>query len=262
MISGIFYGSVSQGQEYTDITESYEKKGDKLYIWIKERIDGNEKMLVEKKELDKIEPLQLGLRINAYFNENGTTTSLYECYDDRKERKVNYKIGKVTDLSVLESIKNSETDCLNKLMDYAKKQTNAINGTLDLGKNESIINKLNLVKGEYYYAYLSMDDENGTYEPVEDVSLYQAIISTGENMCLANYTDNRFVWNLQNNEEENPPTDEKPEKEPSQQPQQDNTIATTPIPQTGESLIIIFTTCILIISAVFALIQIRKNNFK
>lgn len=250
-----------QGQEYTDITESYEKKGDKLYIWIKERIDGNEKILVEKKEINKLDPLTVGLRINASFDENKTYTSLYECYDSSKERKVNYKIGKVTDSSILESIKNSEKDCLNKLMDYAKKQTNAITGTVTLGNDVSIINKLNLVEGEYYYAYLTIDDENGTYETIEDVSLYQAIISTGENMCLVNYTDNRFVWNLQNSEQETPPVDEKPAEEPSK-PQQDNTVAVTPIPQTGESLVVVFTICVLIISAVFALIQIRKNNFK
>ena len=105
--------------------------------------------------------------MKCYFLNEETSTHLFEAYSYENARKINVKIGKVTDKSILRAIKNGETDCLQKLLDYAKNADSIYTGTVPLGRAESITNKLNLVNDEYYYVYMVLDDENGKYFPVE-----------------------------------------------------------------------------------------------
>jgi len=45
---------------------------------------------------------------------------------------------------------------------------------------------------------MQLDDENGKYYPVKDISLYQAHISESAEVTLADYLDSNFTWNIEN----------------------------------------------------------------
>lgn len=160
------------------ISKYLEKSGD-IYVWIYEtQIVNNvrqNKCIIEAQKIERPALKEIGTRMKCYFLNEETSTHLFEAYSYENARKINVKIGKVTDKSILRAIKNGETDCLQKLLDYAKNADSIYTGTVPLGRSESITNKLNLVNDEYYYVYMVLDDENGKYFPVEDVSLYQAL---------------------------------------------------------------------------------------
>lgn len=188
------------------ISKYLEKSGD-IYVWIYEtQIVNNvrqNKCIIEAQKIERPALKKIGTRMKCYFLNEETSTHLFEAYNYENARKINVKIGKVTDKSILRAIKNGETDCLQKLLDYAKNADSIYTGTVPLGRSESITNKLNLVNDEYYYVYMVLDDENGKYFPVEDVSLYQALTyekdgKTSKN--LFDYLNDNFKWNLGNDD--------------------------------------------------------------
>lgn len=233
------------------ISKYLEKSGD-IYVWIYEtQIVNNvrqNKCIIEAQKIERPALKKIGTRMKCYFLNEETSTHLFEAYSYENARKINVKIGKVTDKSILRAIKNGETDCLQKLLDYAKNADSIYTGTVPLGKSESITNKLNLVNDEYYYVYMVLDDENGKYFPVEDVSLYQALTyekdgKTSKN--LFDYLNDNFKWNLGNDDTTI-----------------DNTTATGKLPQTGASIVIYVAITLVIVAGVIFAIKYKKYNIK
>jgi len=233
------------------ISKYLEKSGD-IYVWIYEtQIVNNvrqNKCIIEAQKIERPALKKIGTRMKCYFLNEETSTHLFEAYNYENARKINVKIGKVTDKSILRAIKNGETDCLQKLLDYAKNADSIYTGTVPLGRSESITNKLNLVNDEYYYVYMVLDDENGKYFPVEDVSLYQALTyekdgKTSKN--LFDYLNDNFKWNLGNDDTTI-----------------DNTTATGKLPQTGASIVIYVAITLVIVAGVIFAIKYKKYNIK
>ena len=233
------------------ISKYLEKSGD-IYVWIYEtQIVNNvrqNKCIIEAQKIERPALKKIGTRMKCYFLNEETSTHLFEAYNYENARKINVKIGKVTDKSILRAIKNGETDCLQKLLDYAKNADSIYTGTVPLGRSESITNKLNLVNDEYYYVYMVLDDENGKYFQVEDVSLYQALTyekdgKTSKN--LFDYLNDNFKWNLGNDDTTI-----------------DNTTATGKLPQTGASIVIYVAITLVIVAGVIFAIKYKKYNIK
>ncbi len=233
------------------ISKYLEKSGD-IYVWIYEtQIVNNvrqNKCIIEAQKIERPALKKIGTRMKCYFLNEETSTHLFEAYNYENARKINVKIGKVTDKSILRAIKNGETDCLQKLLDYAKNADSIYTGTVPLGRSESITNKLNLVNDEYYYVYMVLDEENGKYFPVEDVSLYQALTyekdgKTSKN--LFDYLNDNFKWNLGNDDTTI-----------------DNTTATGKLPQTGASIVIYVAITLVIVAGVIFAIKYKKYNIK
>lgn len=233
------------------ISKYLEKSGD-IYVWIYEtQIVNNvrqNKCIIEAQKIERPALKKIGTRMKCYFLNEETSTHLFEAYSYENARKINVKIRKVTDKSILRAIKNGETDCLQKLLDYAKNADSIYTGTVPLGRSESITNKLNLVNDEYYYVYMVLDDENGKYFPVEDVSLYQALTyekdgKTSKN--LFDYLNDNFKWNLGNDDTTI-----------------DNTTATGKLPQTGASIVIYVAITLVIVAGVIFAIKYKKYNIK
>lgn len=233
------------------ISKYLEKSGD-IYVWIYEtQIVNNvrqNKCIIEAQKIERPALKKIGTRMKCYFLNEETSTHLFEAYSYENARKINVKIGKVTDKSILRAIKNGETDCLQKLLDYAKNADSIYTGTVPLGRSESITNKLNLVNDEYYYVYMVLDDENGKYFLVEDVSLYQALTyekdgKTSKN--LFDYLNDNFKWNLGNDDTTI-----------------DNTTATGKLPQTGASIVIYVAITLVIVAGVIFAIKYKKYNIK
>lgn len=230
----------------------YLEKSEDIYVWIYEtQIVNNvrqNKCIIEAQKIERPALKKMGTRMKCYFFNEETSTYLYEAQGYESARKINLKIGKVTDKKILRAIKNGETDCLQKLLDYAKNADSIYTGTVPLGRSESITNKLNLVNDEYYYVYMVLDDENGKYFPVEDVSLYQALTyekdgKTSKN--LFDYLNDNFKWNLGNDDTTI-----------------DNTTATGKLPQTGASIVIYVAITLVIVAGVIFAVKYKKYNIK
>lgn len=177
----------------------FEKTGD-IYLYVCEEQINYESGEIEHKFLlsSKIErPAQknLGSRMKAFFFSDYTSTFLYEP-NDMNDRNINLKIGKITDTSILLSIKNNEKNALSKLLSYAKSAESIYTGKVALGRSETITKNINIEHEVYYYVYMVLDDENGTYYPVEDVSLYQGLVGETVGKNLFDYLDDQFKWNI------------------------------------------------------------------
>ena len=248
---------ISNGETNSPTIDKYlEKKGDSLYLWIVEARENSEKKyeykeVVSAKQLAKPALRSLGDRFYALFFNTYTSFSLLEPFENN--RTVHIKIGKITDSNILLSIKNAESNCLTKLMNYAKSANALYEGNLTTtrsgSENPSITNKFDIENHAYYYVYIEVDDANGTYRSIEDVSLYQGIVVEG-NKSLLSYLDSHFVWNLQ--EGNTPPvSNEKPN---------DNTTAKFPLPQTGVSPTLVI--CISVVSGLGLLLFLRYHYYK
>lgn len=115
-----------------------EKNGD-IYYWVCEEQRNYEtgkreqKFIVSAKKIERPAQKSLGSRMTVYITSDYTASYLWEPYSHDIERKINLKIGKVTDNSILLSIKNNEKSALSKLLNYAKTAKALYATTIPLG---------------------------------------------------------------------------------------------------------------------------------
>ncbi len=162
------------------------------------------KTVVDRVKIKRPSQLALTQRIHSYFSSGNTSIINFENYQLGDDVQYHVKIGRVTDNDLLRSIKNSEANCLEDLLNYAKGASAVYETNLSKQQTEGITKNFTIIDDAYYYAYISLDTENGTYYPIEDIMLYQGLVSSASNIySLINYLDADFVWNLK---EETPQT--------------------------------------------------------
>ena len=225
-----------------------EKNGD-IYIWIAEYQENEGKVLLIAKEVERLEQLPLGKRIIGYIQNIDTKDSIYVNEPFSVDtRSINYKIGEIADREIISKVINNENGALQELLNYAKNKQSLDQGNIKLQENEqSIIDGINLKDKAYYFVYYEAEDENGTYYPIEDIALVQAIKS-GDGWTLVNYTDDRFSFEQENNNQNN------------NQNNNDDTVAGGKLPQTGETISICIAVTALIILAIAVGYVIKKNR--
>lgn len=241
------------------LKRAYELNKD-VYCYIVEA-KGLEESEPHKIKLPRLNQHTLGNRIKAYFFTDRTNIELYEDSAVNNTRKVKVKIGNITDKNILLSIKNGEKNSLQKLLDYAKSAKSIYTGTITLGNSEAITSKFNLINDEYYYVYMEMDDEGGKYYPVEDVSLYQALVNNEIKLnCLYDYLSNEFKWNIENGTTTVTPTDTTKtptsstdnNKTSTTTKTDDKTMASGKLPQTGIGIGLILLIIVSVSGLIFA----------
>ena len=119
--------------------------------------------------------------IGQFYSDNSMDIRIKEIFSENSS--VKFKIGEVTDTTLLSKLDGTNNSAYAELMSYAKNDTNAIiNGSVQItatviGDNiGSYPNKWDSTKvsrDKYYYGYFVIDDENGKYYALEDVQLYQ-----------------------------------------------------------------------------------------
>ena len=188
--------------------------------------------IILSKEFKRPEELKVGNRMKCFFFKDKTDTFLYYTSINKYTSKINLKLGKITDNSILRNIRDAKAGALQDLLKYAKENKNPIyTGTVKVGKDKEITSGMNLVDDEYYYVYMELEDEDGKYYPIEDVSLYQALVGDTVGKNLFDYLSNEFKWNIQddtnesNEEGQNRNEESNRESEPATAP--------TRLPQTG-----------------------------
>ena len=227
-----------------------------IYVWVCE-VDGTyriPKLLVSGEKIERKSQLPLGKRLLAYFFNDSTSTFCDETMG-KNERQINVKIGMITDTSILKAIKNGEANALQRLLDYSKTAEAFYTGTVPVGDSDSVVSNLGIIDDEYYYVYMELDDENGKYYPVEDVSLYQGCVSQDIGTNLFDYLSDEFKWNLDEEQGSEPTPAPQPEKKPTNT--KDETQAPGKLPYTGGTFVIVVSVLAIITLGIYAY---RRNN--
>ncbi len=184
------------------------------------------------------------------------------------ERKGNIKIGRISDSSILNNIKNNMEVGWKSLLSYSKSDSSPVyNSTQECSKSYGWImfdNKINISTSqlrdkEYYYLYIEMDDENGKYYPIEAVTLTQASVYQSQNAWYMFFVGNsQFNWNNIRSDNNTPqPSTPTPTQNPPAQPS-DPTVAPTSLPRTGADVAIIVSIVGLTIAGGIAFIKSKK----
>lgn len=125
-------------------------------------------------------------------------------------RKIQIKVGKITDISILKKIKNQNSTGFEELLSYAKSNSGIYNKTMDADKNDTFSLEYNAGHGtitenevidlkgieakEYYFLYIKTDDENGKYTSNEAVTLGQANVFYNGHWSILFYGSSDFKW--------------------------------------------------------------------
>ena len=212
------------------LTNYLETNGD-IYIWIAEVQNGEKKIVLTARKIERLEQLPLTKRIVGYFSDE-LSGGIF-CYEPHStSRKINIKIGRVTDDTILRNIRDNKDNAMSDLLSYAKSTGSIFEKTYTLGENPTMPENINIKDKAYYFIYFELEDENGKYYPVEDVELYQASVSD-RYVTLINHTDRNFVYNI--SEDTGPTNDGKDYPNNTV----DNTTTPEKIPQTGLGITVI-----------------------
>ncbi len=225
-----------------------------LYIYILDTANdknGQLKYKINTITVDKSEKklFDLGSRFNFNFDKEKTTLICNECISN-EGRKANIKIGNITDVNILKSIKNKENDALSKLLNYAKNDKGVLSTSFEYNNSDEEYSSIyslynNWTNNGYYYVYMQVDDENGKYMPIEDINLVQCK-NTLSSWNLVDSNSKDFIWNI--NDDGKTPT----------APDKDDSTAKKPIPQTGETMIVVISIIGVLTIAIISIIKYRR----
>ena len=202
---------------YIYLSDNLELNQD-CYLWVVEHRFyasniNNYKFVIEGKKIER----------NGYNKDNALFKYLYMAYDKDEillqniawgnhTRKINLKIGKVSDSTILNNIKNKSNNAFSDLMNYAKTSTSTVyNNQVVSSKDSSSYLKgyettsnydgttieipMSSLENGYYYVYISLDDENGKYYPVEGVTIAQTTVLKNRNTwSMFGYGFDDFSW--------------------------------------------------------------------
>ena len=231
-----------------------------LYVTILEKQSNySEKVVVYGEKLERYaEPKYTdSFFATAMTYDSDLLTTTFTHFEEN-DRKIQIKVGRITDATILQKIKNQDSSGFSSLLSFAKSNDGIYNKTVDTNKNHytiayhadklettgnEVINLSGLQDEEYYFLYIKADDENGKYISQEAVTLAQASVFDNE-WYLFFYGSSDFKW------------------ADFEQVGTDDTVAKEELPHAGIDTIIAFTVGVMLIGVgVFSYIQYRKNNF-
>lgn len=224
----------------------------------------------------------LGERISIHAPSTGTSyfiqvNSLHTYLHSDIQRTIKFYLGEIKDQTLLEKLDKNGKASYGELLTYAKAQKNSLKedsfketktGVLDY----SIVKDYPIETGKYYFIYMILDNENGTYVDVEDIAPYN-----GYKLKNGEVELRKFVYEKQaSNEEEN--NDNKNQilqeqnkintnqiisnqnktntntnqiiSNQNKTNTKDNTISNVPLPKAGKTNTIILVLCIVVMATV------------
>ena len=181
--------------------EDYVQLNQDLYLWIAESVNYDEgyydntnyiaqktDFVVSGKKLERPKyPVYAEMFFATMITHSDTQLVFNIPIGKKTKRNFTLKIGKITDKSILNGIKNNKGDAWNSLLEYAKKSNAIFNKKLstvkegdaayDTSDGAEKIN-LKLDNKAYYYMYVVFDDENGKYYPASGLTISKADVFT------------------------------------------------------------------------------------
>lgn len=237
--------------------EYYIELNQDLYATIVEqKYSGTESVISFGNKLTRFaEPKYSDAFYATYMTENSDQIVMNFTHVATNDRKLQIKVGKITDTSILNKIKNNNSVGFEELLSYAKKNSGIYNETViansdsvfieyntNYNEEKNVINLKSLENDAYYFIYIKTDDENGKYTSNEAVTLAQA--STYNNYwSMFFYGSEDFKWADWDSE--------------------DPTISPNPLPNTGALVVALCGTLLLVTSlcGVVAYKKYKKYNF-
>lgn len=242
--------------------ESAVELNQKLNLWVVERVYTNGEWeysyVIEGEELTRPEyPKYSNIFTSSFISKDETQIIFNVPWGGETRRTINLKIGKITDNSILNKIKNNDATGFEELMNYSKTQTAIYDEQLTSSKNgnyytngyetsngDTPIN-LTLEDDVYYYVYAELDDENGKYYPVEGITI-----------ARANVFSEQDTWSLHLLGEEDFEWSDFGEPNQPQGPQEDPTIADNDrLPNTGVTITIL---ALIVVISIISIIYYRR----
>ena len=231
-----------------------------LYVnVIEHNKSGSDKIVASGKKVERFaEPKYSDAFSGTLLSYNNSQIITSFTHSSSNDRKMQIKVGKITDTTILNKIKNQDASGFSDLLNYSKSNTGIFDQTLNADQDKSIIqytaggianeaneviNLSGLEDGAYYYLYVQTEDENGKYISNEAVTLAQAKVYTDLNneWYMFFYGSDNFKWA----DFGNIPTD----GENTTTGGTDDTIAPIAIPKAGLEKIIFIGIGIMIIGA-------------
>ncbi len=191
------------------------------------------------------------------FHVDKDKSNFYNSVSINNERKVTYKLGEVTDTSILNSISKEEADGFTKLLAYAKADTKPLTtgsfnfngGTYDTANIAKATGKISPDK--YYYVYSVADTVNGKYVPVEDVVVFNG----NDDGILTHFA-------FAGTQPSDPYTGDTNTTNPTNVTG-DNSIATKKIPQTGATpVFMIVLGSVVLVAGIFVVANKKYRDIK
>lgn len=261
---------------YDNFIDEHVERNQDLYVWVlesqkledyyyneaEEIISYSTKYVVEgqkigRPELPKLNAIIHSFSLGKYHDENNEeykyTRINFRIPSVIENRKFRLKIGRVTNKTILQKIKNNDYEGITELLKYAKENKSIYEKELTTTsggyyKIEDVLfdGKTLLEDDAYYFIYAIFDDENGKYYPIEGVTLGQAWHYDENNYWeLWAYNDEKFEWT---------------DLSSGTEPKPDGTEAPNPLPQTGLKTIFGITAIALIGIMVF--LKSKDNYYK
>lgn len=194
-----------------DKVAEYVEKNQDLYVSIVEHSNLNDNVVIYGKKLNRYEESKYSDAFHATFmtySANQIVTNF--THAKKNNRKIQIKVGKITDNAILQKIKNQDSSGFANLLSYAKSNSGIYNQTLgadvddsyaieyNAGTGETTGNKVIDLKGleneAYYYLYVKTDDENGKYITNEAVTLARANVYDNNHWYMFFYGSSDFKW--------------------------------------------------------------------
>lgn len=245
------------------ITECVELNQD-LYVSILENTFSTrgEKVVIYGKKLERYaEPKYADAFFATFMTDQADQLVTTFTHAKVNNRKLQIKVGKITDTSILQKIKNQDSSGFANLLSFAKSNNGIYNKIVDADKDNSYAIQYNAGSGEttgnsvislngledeaYYFLYIKADDENGKYITQEAVTLAIANVHSGWGLFF--YGSEDFEWADFGN---------------VSTPKDDDTTMKGTLPQTGVNMLILITLgTIVVAGGAISYIQYRKNKF-
>lgn len=267
----------SENKAFIKEISSYVELNQDLYLWVVEKDGSNSHYVVEGKKLDRPKyPKYSDVFFATLLSNSGTQILFNVPWSEKTVRKINVKIGEISDSSILNKIKNNESDAFENLLKFSKTATTIYNKTLtsnrdtffgqpggyNVDRDEPGIIDLSssVIDAKYYFLYAELDDENGKYYPVEGITLAKSSRNEFSNISNINWTlfflgSDSFSWDLFEDIRPTNPTTTKPSTTPSPT---DTTTSKKSIPFAGNKTFIITSIVVLMLFAIIGELQYKK----
>ncbi|MBQ6991915.1 MAG: Ig-like domain-containing protein [Clostridia bacterium] len=251
---GIWIVKEENGEVWASITGQdahnyFETVGTNYLYVVAKDIEQKEEMIIKNYELiGGVQIPQIGQRLDIFLA-NAQKTMVSNLVNISADRKITYKIGKITSNDILRTFKNDNpARAFQQLLNYAKTAKYLKTGTItSAGENYNLINDVTIEKDAYYFIYMIAEDENGKYIEIEDIAIYQAGFLDGGNVLV------HFAFSNINVD------DEKTNNNGGTITQTgDKTTATTILPDTGVKYIVIVTIVVVIVVGIISYKRYKK----
>ena len=170
----------------------------------------SENVVVYGKQLERYAEPKYSYAFFATFMTADTTQLITTfTHDEGNNRNIQIKVGKITDISILQKIKNQDSTGFANLLAFAKSNDGIYNEEFAADKDyytiaynageleetgNSVISLNGLQDGEYYFLYIEVYDDDGKYIGQEAVTLAQASVHEDGEWYLFFYGDEDFEW--------------------------------------------------------------------